>query len=157
MHTIKRFASKALVVLTISAAVLMVSSPPAAKAQAWSDIDRLKNPSNTLIASNSTTAQVDFSDRGTDQIYVTDLSAALVLYPTNLVAGRTREIFIDCDGTARNISVVTNGLTRTTEILWDFASVTNGATSFSCTNRAMIILKADPGLRYIWARWRQAR
>jgi hypothetical protein len=96
----------------------------------------------TSIASNATTAQIDFTT--TAQYEITNLNTAITLQLTNLVQGRDVWVYVRTDGTARNITVATNGLTTMTRITWGFNALTNGATSFTATNRARINLTCTP-------------
>lgn len=100
-------------------------------------------PSVTVIASNVSSAQIDFT-AGTPVYEITNLANAITLQVTNLKRGADRWVYIRTDGTARNITVSTNGLTSATRISWGFNSITNGATSFTVTNRARLNLANLP-------------
>jgi hypothetical protein len=99
----------------------------------------------TTIASNASTAQIDFSPGvGTTHYQVTNLANAITLQLTNLYLDtygpRDAWIYFETDGTARNVTVSTNGITTGTRVSWGFNSTTNGATSFTVTNRARLNL-----------------
>lgn len=101
--------------------------------------------STTYIASNASSAQIDFSPgNGTTHYTVTNLANALTLQLTNLYLDtfgpRDAWIYIETDGNSRTVTVSTNGITTGTRISWGFNSTTNGATSFTVTNRARLNL-----------------
>lgn len=96
----------------------------------------------TSIASNASTAQIDFT-YGTTHYECTNLANALTLNLTNvsgLPGPRDVWIYIRTDGTARNVTVSTNGITTGLRVSWGLNSATNGATSVTATNRLRINL-----------------
>lgn len=97
------------------------------------------------IDGGDTSAQIDFSPAvGTTHYQCTNLSGNLTLQITNLYTEtygpRDIWVYIETDGTPRNITVSTNGITTGTRVSWGFNSVTNGATSFTATNRVRLNL-----------------
>lgn len=116
--------------------------------------------SQTLIASNQTSVQVDFS-AGTPDYYSTDVMRAnLSVQPTNLVVGRTATVYLtgDTNANERTVTVITNGIAGGAAIRWFFNTPTNGATSFTVTNtqRAELSLKVLSATE-IWAAWSPVR
>lgn len=114
----------------------------------------LEAPRVTAILSNAASAQIDFRQGnfqytnginvGTADYEVKNLANALTLNLTNLVPGVVRRVFITTDGTARAITVSTNGITSQTRLSYDFTSITNGASTFTATNRAYIEFRVRP-------------
>ena len=114
----------------------------------------LEAPGVTIIASNATTAQVDFRQGpfaytnglviGTRDYQVIQLNGNITFQLTNVVPGVRREIFVVADGTARQFSISTNGLTSQTRIDYDLSLSTNGSYAMSITNRAKILLVPRP-------------
>ena len=98
----------------------------------------------SVLASNSTTVQIDFSDATVNRYEITNLNANITLNLTNVTYGVDKWVYIRTDGVSRTVTVVTNGMTSQTRISWGFASTTNGATSFTCTNRARLNLACIP-------------
>jgi len=117
-------------------------------------LDALESPKTTTIASNVTTAQIDFRQgvfqftngiaTGSRIYEVKNLANALTLQLTNLVPGVVREVLITTDGTARNISISTNGITKQTRISYPLNLVTNGSYAMPVTNRARVNMLAAP-------------
>lgn len=133
---------------TFSLAVLLalaLSLPVVSKAQTFDRLARLDTPPATVLASNATTAQIDFSSPPTvlADYEITDLSGALSLQITNPAPGRTRRVFIDTDGSARAISILTNGITSGVEVVYSFSANvnTNGSSAFTVTNRSWCEMK----------------
>jgi len=95
----------------------------------------------TLIASNATTAQADFSTVQ-DLISTDEMRANLSLYLTNLVQGRTitAHLFGDTNAANFTVTLLTNGLSTSTLIRWDSNSATNGSTAFTVTNNQVVEL-----------------
>jgi len=90
----------------------------------------------TLIASNATTAQIDFTG-GTPMYQTADfMRTNCTLQLTNPIVGRTINIKLIGDGNAvnRTITLSTNGLTGNWPISYPFFPGTNGATAFTVTN-----------------------
>jgi hypothetical protein len=75
----------------------------------------------------------------------TNLATNVTVNLSNVTVGREIEIFADGDGTARNITLATNGSTGL-NIVYDLTPLTNGSPSFICTNYARVSLKAVPGV-----------
>lgn len=100
----------------------------------------------TTIASNASTAQIDFTPGvGTTHYQMTNMANAVTLQLTNLYLDtygpRDVWVYFETDSTgSRNVTVSTNGITTGTRITWGFNSTTNGATSFTVTNRARLNL-----------------
>jgi len=99
----------------------------------------------TTIASNAATAQIDFSPGvGTTHYQVTNLANNITLNLTNLYLDtfgpRDAWIYFECDSSSHTVTVSTNGITTGTRVSWGFNSTTNGATSFTVTNRARLNL-----------------
>lgn len=129
-------------------------------------LDALEAPKVNTIASNATTAQIDFRQGvyqytngiviGTADYEIKNLANAITLQLTNLVPGVQRRVWITTDGTARAITVSTNGLPTQTRISYNFTAVTNGATTFTATNRAFIDFRVRPvGEVYTTFGWEQ--
>lgn len=85
------------------------------------------------IATNATSATLDFSDAVNVNIYNTwfHLTTNLVLSPTNLIVGRTIAVWFPTNSLTYDV-VITN--TAATPIRWNFNVATNGSTSFTKTN-----------------------
>lgn len=111
----------------------------------------LETPYTTLLASNATTAQIDFRagpftftnnaggpSIGTEFYAVNQLNGNITLQLTNLTPGVIRQVLIQTDGSARTVTVSTNGITTSTSIMYSFGSITNGSSQFTVTNRTMI-------------------
>jgi hypothetical protein len=100
----------------------------------------------STIASNATTAQIDFSTQPfVEHTYeLTNMAANVTLQLTNLVRGRGAWFYIRTDGSPRTVTVSTNGITSGTRISWGLASVTNGATAVTVTNRLRLHLTVQP-------------
>ena len=101
--------------------------------------------STTFIASNAASFQLDFTPGvGTTHYQMTNMANAFTIQLTNLYTDtygpRDAWFYFETDGTARTVTVSTNGLTTGTRISWGFNSITNGATSFTVTNRARLNL-----------------
>jgi hypothetical protein len=115
--------------------------------------------SQTLIASNATTAQVDFTTTP-DYVSTDVMRANLSLQLTNLVAGREVAVWLTGDTNAndRTVSVVTNGITAGCKIRWNFNSLTNGTSDFTVTNnmRAELQIKCLSASE-VWAIWGPVR
>jgi len=114
----------------------------------------------TLIASNSTSVQIDFS-AGTPDYKSTDVMRAnLSVQPTNLVVGRSVTVYLtgDTNANERTVTVITNGIAGGAAIRWFFNTPTNGATSFTVTNlqRSELSLKVLSATE-IWAAWSPVR
>lgn len=93
------------------------------------------------IASNASTAQIDFSTT-TTHYECTNLANAITLQLTNTGTSAPKDVwvYLRTDGTARNVTVSTNGITTGLRVSWGFNSATNGATSFTATNRVRLNL-----------------
>lgn len=146
--------------------VLALSLVASVHAQNARRLDNLERPPLSTLSSNSTTAQIDFRQGvyqdGTSGVIdapvhyeVKNLNAALTLQLTNLVPGVQRDIYITTDGTARVVSIVTNGITSATRVNWPLSiGVTNGSYGVSITNRARITLLVRPvgevEVRWAW-------
>lgn len=148
--------------LVIGAALvfsLLLFSPQEARAQLFNRggsavqrLEKIDNPPATVIASNATTAHVDFSYAPVNDYFVKDLSANLTLYLTNLMPGRTARVFIDTDGSARNITVATNGVPHSVQVFWSvFGKGTNGAPSLIATNQTWITLTVTASTNFVTA------
>jgi hypothetical protein len=137
-------------VVVVGLAVALITQPVVALAQAegGSVSERLVKvftPPATALASNSTTAQIDFRAAPVVDYQITDLSGNLSLQLTNLRVGHTARVHIDTDGSARTISILTNGITTGVEVLYPYVAVnTNGNSAFTVTNRSRVDLTVDP-------------
>jgi hypothetical protein len=96
------------------------------------------------IATNATSVTVGFSDAENIQIYNAwfHLTTNLVVSPTNLVTGRTLEIYFATNSLTYDV-VITN--TAANPVKWNFNVSTNGSTSFTKTNSlaARVFLTAE--------------
>lgn len=96
------------------------------------------------IATNATSVTVGFSDAENVQIYNAwfHLTTNLVVSPTNLVTGRTLEIYFATNSLTYDV-VITN--TAANPVKWNFNVSTNGSTSFTKTNTlaARVFLTAE--------------
>lgn len=118
----------------------------------------------TLIASNSITAQLDFSTTP-DYVSTDVMRANLSLQLTNLVQGRTVTVYLtgDTNANQRTVTVSTNGMTGANVVRWNFNSPTNGTSDFTVTNgmRAELSLKCvgrnSLGTNEVWAIWGPVR
>jgi hypothetical protein len=113
----------------------------------------------TAIASNSTTAQVDFTT--TPDYRSTDVMRAnLTLQLTNLVPGRSIGVYLtgDTNSNDRTVTVSTNGISGGCVIRWNLFSPTNGSTSFTVTNNARSELQLKClSATEVWAVWGPTR
>lgn len=118
----------------------------------------------TFIASNATTAQLDFSTTP-DYISTDVMRANLSLQLTNLIQGRTVTVYLtgDTNANPRTVTVSTNGMTGANVIRWNFNTPTNGTSDFTVTNgmRAELSLKCvgrnSLGTNEVWAVWGPVR
>lgn len=85
------------------------------------------------IATNATSVTVDFGDVANLNIYNAwfHLTTNLVVSPTNLVVGRTMEVYFATNSLTYDV-VVTN--TAANPVKWNFNFPTNGSTGFTKTN-----------------------
>lgn len=164
---IKRTVS--LIGATLAVAVTLVVStvvaPPEAKAQSGPSpgtasyrLAQLESGLGTnkvvLLASSVATQTLNWN---TGSFFTwTNLATNVTVNLSNVIAGSDIEIFAKGDGTARNITLATNGSTGLV-IIYDLTPLTNGSPSFICTNYARISLKAVPnvasGSKTIYARY----
>jgi hypothetical protein len=91
-----------------------------------------------LLPNSQTTAQIDWNV-GASFVW-TNLATNVTLQVTNVIPGKNVEVWADGDGTARNITLSTNGSTGLL-FVYDLTPATNGSPSFICTNYSRIILR----------------
>lgn len=94
------------------------------------------------FATNSTTAILDMN-AGSSWMSVTSLSANCTFYISNAVVGKSMKLFVQTDGSARTVTIATNGSSGL-RVVWDALSTTNGTPSFTCTNFATVTLDVLP-------------
>jgi hypothetical protein len=154
-------------ILGLVIAVAAIAFSPPAEAALFSSnnggsvterLQKIDNPPGTLLASNSTTAQIDFKAAPVNDYRIVDLSGALSLQLTNIMPGRVARVSIDTDGSARAISILTNGMPAQTEILYSYNNVnTNGSSAFTVTNRTLCTITVDQGTNIVWVNFHHAR
>lgn len=83
------------------------------------------------IASNSTSATLDFTGPKDWYDVPVLMETNLVLSPTNLIAGREIWVFFSADNCNYDVTITNSSGTA---IYWNFNSLTNGTTSFTVTN-----------------------
>lgn len=125
-----------------------------AQAQTAQRLDRIENPPVTQIASNATTAQIDFGSPSTEikDYYVHDLSGNITLQLTNLSPGRTCRVHVDTDGSARTVAIATNGITLTPSVIIHYPytiPTTNGSSAYTVTNQSRFNITVSPDKRYV--------
>lgn len=102
----------------------------------------------TLLASNTTTATLDFS--GTTDTYeiMTMGNTNVVLSPTNLISGRSLRILLTANNNNYD-TVFTN--TAQTAVRWAMSNPTNGSTAFTVTNGTRAEVSLLVRSNEIWA------
>jgi hypothetical protein len=138
---------------------LLIAAPPEVQAQGTvttrlSTLEQLATNAPYTLASNQPTQKINFA-LNKPAYDVINLNTNLTLLLTNVIAGRDTEIFLQSDGTARDVTVSTNG-SGGLSLIWDFTPNTNGASSFTVTNRAWVRLRPRPSgvihASYMWGR-----
>jgi citrate lyase gamma subunit len=105
------------------------------------------------IATNATTANLDFSDTANVQEYQVwwHLTTNISLFPTNPVVGRTLKVFFQTNSLSYDVTVTNPAAAA---VNWNFNVTTNGAANITKTNtlRARLYLTAETNGTYT-AEW----